>query len=30
MGGVCAPKGQDILAQGLPWVSRYQRFALKG
>ena len=25
-----APKGQGSLAQGLPWVSRYKRFALKG
>jgi hypothetical protein len=25
-----APKGQENLAQGLPWVSRYKRFALKG
>jgi hypothetical protein len=25
-----APKGQESLAQGLPWVSRYKRFALKG
>jgi hypothetical protein len=24
-----APKGQESLAQGLPWVSRYKRFALK-
>jgi len=25
-----APKGQESLAQGLPWVSRNKRFALKG
>jgi hypothetical protein len=25
-----APKGQESLAQGLPWVGRYKRFALKG
>jgi hypothetical protein len=25
-----APKGQESLAQGSPWVSRTQRFALKG
>jgi hypothetical protein len=25
-----APKGQESLAQGLPWVSRNNRFALKG
>jgi hypothetical protein len=25
-----APKGQESLAQVLPWVSRYNRFALKG
>jgi len=25
-----APKGQESLAQGLPWASRYKRFALKG
>jgi len=25
-----APKGQESLAQGLPWVSRNRRFALKG
>jgi hypothetical protein len=25
-----APKGQASLAQGLPWVSRNKRFALKG
>jgi hypothetical protein len=25
-----APKGQEILAQGSPWVSRNKRFALKG
>jgi hypothetical protein len=24
------PKEQESLAQGLPWVSRYKRFALKG
>jgi hypothetical protein len=27
---VSAPKGQESLAQGLPWVSRNKRFALKG
>jgi hypothetical protein len=26
----CAPKGQESLAQGLPWVSQNKRFALKG
>jgi hypothetical protein len=25
-----APKGQESLAQGLPWVSRYKRLALEG
>jgi hypothetical protein len=25
-----APKGQESLAQGLPWVSQNKRFALKG
>src|ERR1700733_10275782 len=25
-----APKGQESLAQGLPWVIRNKRFALKG
>jgi hypothetical protein len=25
-----APKGQENLAQGSPWVRRYIRFALKG
>ena len=25
-----APKGQESLAQGLPWVSRNKRFALQG
>ena len=25
-----APKGQESLAQGLPWVSRNKRFAPKG
>ena len=25
-----APKGQESLAQGLPWVSGNKRFALKG
>jgi hypothetical protein len=25
-----APKGLESLAQGLPWVSRFKRFALKG
>jgi hypothetical protein len=25
-----APKGQESIAQGLPWVSRNKRFALKG
>jgi hypothetical protein len=25
-----APKGQERLPQGLPWVSRNERFALKG
>jgi hypothetical protein len=25
-----ARSGQESLAQGLPWVSRYKRFALKG
>jgi hypothetical protein len=25
-----AQKGQESLAQGLPWVSRNKRFALKG
>jgi hypothetical protein len=25
-----APKGQESLAQGLPWVSRNKRFALNG
>jgi hypothetical protein len=25
-----APKGQESLAQGLPWVSRKKRFALNG
>jgi hypothetical protein len=25
-----APKEQENLAQGLPWVSRNKRFALKG
>jgi hypothetical protein len=25
-----APKGQESLSQGLPWVSRNKRFALKG
>jgi hypothetical protein len=25
-----APKGQENLAQGLPWVSQNKRFALKG
>jgi hypothetical protein len=24
------PKGQESLAQGLPWVSQNKRFALKG
>jgi hypothetical protein len=25
-----APRGQESIAQGLPWVCRYERFALKG
>jgi hypothetical protein len=25
-----APKGQESLAQGLPWVNQNKRFALKG